>query len=258
MANQMKIFGVTRNVIGLAIILLTSSLMTMELHAGTIFVSGDSNITTYINNPGIGPPNDNPAFFRNVLGEGTSVSIQHTGSIFGPNSGSLSLDVFYDNIDGVSSTYVFPGEITTGSLSGIDIFFSVTPRNFTDSEVSALRSFLDWGGTLFLMADFSVAPSVVNELLISLGSSLSVIRPVQTGSQILTGTQIAADPFMEGVSRFYYNAGYSVDSNDGTGLAFDEEGNALIAYETIAVPEPATLTLILLAMLSFFHLGQRA
>jgi hypothetical protein len=259
-ASQLKNFSPVRKLVGLVSMLFTLSLMTSELHAGTIFLSGDNGITHYINTQGrIGPEHDNSAFFQNVLGDGTDVSLLHTGSIFGPNDASITLDLFYSKIDDVSVTYDYPGDISPASLSGIDIFFSVTPRrSFTDSEVSALRSFLDWGGTVFLMADLSEGPRIVNDLLLALGSSLSVIGPVQTGFQIATGDQIAADPFMDGVSQFYYNAGYSLELNQGTGLVFSDDGDALVAYESIGVPEPATVTLVILAMLGFSGLRQRA
>jgi hypothetical protein len=231
--------------------LLALALTSAGTYAGTIILAGDTNITTYINHPELGPESDNPTFFNNVLGDGTEVSFVRPPTPHWSAHG-ISLSVFYGDIEGVSVTHN-TGDITTESLLGVDLLFSGTPYNaYNAAEVSALSFFLDQGGTFFLYGDAGSSNSVrgyINDLLADLGSSMTIDCCAENpSSNIASGAQIVNDPLTQGVSRFYYNFAMPLAVNNGTGLVYNSENRAIVAYESIGIPVPATLALFGLAL----------
>jgi hypothetical protein len=231
--------------------LLALALTSAGAYAGTIILAGDTNITSFINNPELGPESDNPTFFNSVLGDGTGVSINRRPSSSWP-SHSVSLSVFYGDIEGVSVTHN-TGDITTESLLGVDLLFSGSPYNaFNAAEVSALSFFLDQGGTFFLYGDAGSSSAVrgyINDLLADLGSSMTIDCCAERANiNIASGAQIVNDPLTQGVSRFYYNYAMPLAVNNGTGLIYNSENRAIVAYESIGIPVPATLALFGLAL----------
>lgn len=99
--------------------------------AGTILVSGDSNIVDDVaSKPG------NATFFRNVLQGGTSVAILDTTPslcCLGPLDDMRNS--FYNSVAGVTSNKV-SGPVTAAMLAGVNVFVAIAPNvGFSGTEV---------------------------------------------------------------------------------------------------------------------------
>jgi len=203
--------------------------------ASTLFVSGDNTPAYYASD------NDNNAFFANILQGGTSVLVHEASNqTIGGN-----LSSYYNTLSGVSSSYVDNGDLTS-LLSGTDLLITgLFGGDLIASEISAVSSFLNSGGSVMFMGEYTAPVTAINSALTALGSSMQLDGVISdTGTWFATGTQIASDSFTVGVTSFKYGATYGVSG--GTALFYDSEGRPFLAYEsgTTPVPEPATMLLL--------------
>ena len=223
--------GFLRSLVACAFIVLGAS----NAAAGLLIASGDATPMFSAGTP------DNSVFFSNVLGSGSSVVVHEA-----PNSvGGTALSDYYDGLAGVSSTYVFSGEITGALLSGVNLFVSsLYGGSLSASEVSVLSAFLNGGGTVMLMGEYTAPFTSINAALASLGSAMQLFGAGDEPSGTYQAI-VLSDPLTAGVSKFFYGYGYGVSG--GTPL-FREQSTerVFMAYENI--PEPATLSLMGLAL----------
>lgn len=243
---------------GFALVLgLLSLVVVAPVHAGTIILSGDTNII----NPAVGTFGQavdpgNVTWFTNILQGGTSVLLQHGGgggSSAGPANTSTPLNTFYSNMAGVSSS-ILGGAVTGASLAGVDLFISILPAaNYAAIEIAAMANFLDGGGTLFFLGEVSIdffltENTSINNALVGLGSGMSInIGPFfDPGFQTMPGNggTIFGDPLTAGVNTFTYASPSEVVVNGGTSLFLGSGQQPFIAYETTKVPEPSTIFLL--------------
>ncbi|MBD2505397.1 P-loop NTPase family protein [Anabaena azotica] len=228
-------------------------------YAGTIFLSGDTNIV----NPLVGSfdtPVDpgNVQFFTNILQNGTNVVVQSS------NSGSSSVanaefefNSFYNSLPGVTSTIV-SDPITESVLSDADLFISFLPdESFTAAEIESLSDFLNNGGSIFFLGENSNFPDEnarINTALEGLGSNLRIVNDLfDSGFNTATGSQIASNPFTVGVNTFTYAAPSEVSTvSGGISLFFGTTGQTFLAVEnTTPVSEPSNVGgTVILAVLS--------
>lgn len=206
--------------------------------AGTIILSGDVTPVFLLSSSDPG----NQQFFRNLLGAGSGVAVQASENVPGA---SASLAGFYDSLPGVSVSEL-SDLLTAASLQGVDLLLLPFPDNaFAASELTAVGSFLDAGGTLFITGESSSTlgnPSdnaSVNALLASLGSGLSLVNEtLDLGARTATGDRIVADALTAGVEAFAYGSTSRVSG--GRPLFLTSEGASFVAY----VPEPASAWLL--------------
>ena len=227
--------------------------------AGTIFLSGDSNIANPLTgSSGSGISAGNQTFFQNVLQGGNTVRVLQSTSVGSVDQSDTDIVTFYNTVAGVTATMV-TGTVTAATLSGANLFVSVLPDDaFSAGELTALSSFLAGGGTVFFLgennsSDFAVANAAINSALAALGSGLSIVPDLfDAGFQDATGAQIAADTFTAGVTSFRYAAPSRVAG--GTDLFFGTQQQPFVAYQnTVAVPEPEAYGMLLagLGLLGF-------
>lgn len=224
------------------------ALLPRPASAGTILLSGDSNITDLL-----GGANNNSLFFSNVLGSGDTVAVlDFTNPLPGAPSVTntdLEVNAFYAAIAGVTSTLV-SGAVSAAMLAGVDLFVVPLPDDsFSASEVLAISGFLTTGGTLFLLGEnsssvFTTANAALNQLLDDLESNLNLVPAF-----ISPPGTITPDPFTQGiVGDLYMPAGSQVTG--GTTLYTNSSGLGLLAREdSVSVPEPASMFLFGTALL---------
>ena len=248
--NQMITNKIAQLVAIVALIAFSSSANALLL------LSGDGNITSTI-----GGSNDNDVFFSNVLQGGSTVTIHQTdlGLNFAGN-----LNNFYNGLTGVSSSIIASGNtITSGQLSGSDLFVSILPEdNYTAGEISAMSSFLSGGGSIFFMGEnggFDPYNSRINDALLGLGSSMSIMlnSTFDTGFRLATGSQIAVDALTTGVNSFSYAAPNEVMVDGGTALLFGTQNQPFISYESTTVPEPSILALLSIGLFGFSFIRRK-
>ncbi|MBL8240174.1 MAG: hypothetical protein JNM66_22325 [Bryobacterales bacterium] len=216
--------------------------------AGTIIVSGDSNIVNDLDKkPG------NARFFSNILGSGTSVAVLDT------TPGACCIGTFddiinahYNSLPGVTSTKI-TGPVSAAGLAGVNVFIALAPNlAFTGAETIALNNFLIGGGTIFALGDnttFFPENTNVNNLLIALGSGLR-IDPTNIDGDF-TFANILADPLTTGINVFEFASASRVTG--GTTLFQTMTGSqTFIAYETSTaqVPEPGAWLLTACGLLA--------
>jgi hypothetical protein len=218
--------------------------------AGTIFLSGDSNIANPLTGSADAINAGNQQFFTNVLQGGTNVAVLRVDN---PGFGSadfsdLDINTYYNSLAGVTSTLV-AGPISAATLAGVNLFVGVLPNAFSAAELTALSNFLAGGGTVFFLGEnsnavFTAANNAINAALVALGSGMSIV-PDNFDAGFNNAT-IAADPFTSGVASFRYAAPSGVAA--GTQIFFGTEQRAFVTYESTGrVPEPGTLALLGLA-----------
>ncbi|WP_425038313.1 VPLPA-CTERM sorting domain-containing protein [Primorskyibacter sp. S187A] len=212
--------------------------------ASTLIVSGDANIADPVD-AGIAAFNaDNQTFLTNILGSGTNVAINDEYTFLGAGR----LNDFYNGLGGVTSSLTANATIDAGLLSGLDVFVQTGASNsFAASEVAALSTFLDDGGTVFLMGDNDVCcasdNTFLNGLLTGLGSSISIgSGSLDTGYTVTTN--ISANPLTAGMSSF--TLGATANVTGGTALIATTNGTTFIASEVVTAPVPLPASALLL------------
>lgn len=207
----------------LMVLCIFSTLIIPYSASAAIFASGDSTPAYYASDA------DNNVFFLNVLEGGNNVVVHET--LVGSN-----INTYYDSLAGVSSSYYSDTLVTASLLSGIDLFVTgMVEGAFTESELNVLTNFVDTGGSIYFMGEYDYSPDGINAALNHLGSAMSLYEPyIDPGNWYATGDKIALDPFTTGVSSFRYGATYGVSG--GTGLFFDSQDRAFIAYDPVPVP----------------------
>lgn len=225
----------------LAIIFIFAATINPNSVCALLVVSGDSNVVGYIEAPTYV---DNGTFFENILQDGTRVGILQGGMYIHPDTFADRLNDFYNGLPGVTSQ-TLDGAVTESFLSNLDLFMAPLPVDqFALSEITALSNFYASGGSIYFSGDYTTnRNSYVNEVLIGLGSNMSIVDDIfGVSDNILTGDQIASDSLTSGIEDFWYAASSQVSG--GTPLFFGEDNKVVIAYEAGApVPEPATMLL---------------
>ena len=222
-------------------------------HAGLIIVSGDTNIVDPLaGTQGAVIDPGNQQFFTNVLQDGSTVAVLETtgAPTWNPH---LIVNTFYNNLPGVTSA-VISGFISDADLAGVDLFVSPLPTDsFTVDEVASLDNLLSGGGTVFFLGDHAgsvTTNEIINDLLLDLGSSISILSDTTFDSGVwttATGIQIAANPLTAGVPTFTYNTPSQL--NGGTNLFLGSELQPFVVAEEVAsVPEPTTIFLLVIGL----------
>ena len=218
--------------------------LSMNAHA-TLVLSGDGGITHDLTSGTY----DNRQFFQNVLQGGSSVVVLEEVGWGGTALYDSNIHDYYNSLGGVSST-LFSGAITSGLLSGVDLFVAVTPDDaFTADELMALNDFYTGGGSIFFLGERTewdaTSNLYINDALTYLGSGMSIVYDSSFGAgyDLATGSQIASDLLTTGVLTFQYASSNQV--NGGAYLFYGPNSQPFISYEgTLPVPEPATMLLL--------------
>ena|SRR5271157_399125 len=216
--------------------------------AGTIVVSGDSNLGNGIDGSGGAPFGDNGVFFSNLLGSGMNVVLQPTtnGDTFTEVSSQNAIIAYYTGLGKTVSTVT---TVTSGSLAGANLFIGFLPDiAYTPSEISAISAFLSGGGTVLFTGEWVPfdpgADANINAALLAMGSTLQ-INPAGLDLEwhTATGSQIAINPLTSGVNSFVYAATSGVSG--GTPLFYTTNGTPFVEVNTATVtPEPGSLILL--------------
>lgn len=225
--SQTLIRGVSK----LILLCLFGAVSISTASASLIIASGDSTPAFYA------ADNDNNAFFLNILQGGNNVLAHElANSSIGGN-----LSSYYDGLAGVSSTYLDNSVITSGIFSGVDLFVTgLREGGFDAAELNALNSYVNTGGSVLFMGEYTYAFTDINNALAGIGSSMSLY-----GEVLDPGTNYAAvavDSLTAGVGLYHYGATYGVSG--GTSLFFDSAQRTITAYEQTQVPESSTLLLL--------------
>ena len=216
----------------LALVCLVEVLSISSAASAMIFASGDNTPAYYA------ADSDNNTFFQNILQGGTSVLVHEAaGSMLGGN-----LSAYYDSLPGVSSSYTGSADVTTSLLSGVDFFVTgLFGGALAESEISAIASLLNSGGSVLFMGDYRDPVTSINSALAALQSDMRLNEPFSdSGICYATGSSIATDPFTTGVSSLTYGATRGVSG--GTPLFFDSGDRAFMAYGPV-VPVPGAVVL---------------
>jgi hypothetical protein len=171
---------------------------------------------------------------------------------------------YYNTLAGVTATQTTNASVT--DLSGVNLFISMLPQAaYSSGEITAMKSFLSGGGTLFLIGEASgyvpggISIPFLNDALAELGSPLSFIAAPDDPSQHdATGAQIASNPLTNGVHDLLY--AFTSEVTGGTPLFFTTSKAAFIevsAGEVSGVPEPAALPVMLLGGAALLYLARR-
>src|SRR4051794_36070800 len=140
-----------------------------------LFLAGDSNLLNAIDGSGsITLDPGNRRFFLNVLAGGDKALVDTDSSV----TSWTALQTYYNSLPGVSATTT-SGTITSANfLGGVDLFFIVVPnRSFAAPEISAMQTFLNGGGTLFLIGEnngFPTENANLNTVLAGLSAPMSL------------------------------------------------------------------------------------
>jgi hypothetical protein len=251
---------VSKLVLSIPLLVLIAGLSPTKIHAGVLFMSADTNILNPIDGSFSAPVNpDNSRFLQNVLGSGTRILIQNEYVPPETGFGTNALNTMYNGLTGVTSTTDYPGaEITSALLTNYDLFV-IRPRNeFTAGEAGALVNYLNGSGNVFLIGEnssLSLAQTAVNNLLVGLGSSMTLLS-VDHGSGFNTTSDIVADPFTAGVTSITYNRANAIGG--GKPLYRSLDGHVIAAYQTFApVPEPSSMTISLSAFFLVMRIRNR-
>lgn len=230
----------------------------LSLHAGTIIVSGDTNIADIINvHNSFTNKYDNDAFFTDILGPGHDVLVQSqdpTGNV----EASHIAD-YYNSLSTVTASVTNAGSVS--SLTGIDLFVSILPEApYTAGQLSAMSTLLSAGGTVFFIAenqDYMVnSLPYINSALSYLGSPISLVPGLDDpGIHDAAGAQIAANSLTRGVSNFWY--AYTSEVSGGVPLLYTQSLAPFVSMSYTPsntpagpvtgnqlVPEPSTVGLL--------------
>ena len=227
----------------------------LSLHAGTIIVSGDSNIADIINvHNSFTNSYDNDAFFTDILGLGHDVLIQSQDA--SANVEASHIADYYNSLTSVTASVTNAASVS--SLTGVDLFIGVIPTApYTAGELAAMNALLSSGGTVFLIGenqDYTVnSLPYINSALSYLGSPMALVPALDdAGVHNASGAHVAANAMTQGVSHFWY--AYTSEVSGGTPLLYTDSlapfvsmsytPNGPIITNSI-VPEPGTVGLIL-------------
>ncbi|HKD10227.1 MAG TPA: PEP-CTERM sorting domain-containing protein [Bryobacteraceae bacterium] len=230
----------------------------LHLCAGTIIVSGDSNIADIINiHNSFTNGYQNGAFFSDILGQGDDVLIQSQDAT--ANVEASHIADYYNSGANITASLTNAASVT--SLTGVDLFVSIIPTApYTAGQLAAMSSLLSAGGTVFFIAenaDYMVnSLPYINSALSYLGSPMSLVPALDDpGIHNATGAQIAASPLTQGVSNFWY--AYTSEVAGGTPLLYTQSLTPFVSmsYTPVGpissnqgVPEPGTTGLILVGL----------
>jgi hypothetical protein len=231
--------------------------------ASLIVVSGDVNIGNPLTgSSGTTVNPDNQDWFMNLLGGRSTVLIQNEYTSFSSGTATVSMDTFFDSIEGVSSS-TFSGTITSAVLNGVDLFVSALPQNaYSTDEIASMAGFLGAGGTLFLIGendDFVQGPRAnghINAALLALGSEIRIVDAFLDPG-VITTLNIEIDPLNAGVTSFSYGAASGVTGGTPLIRSLDASGRVpFVAYQRVPEPEASLLALLgvgLVAASAAFH-----
>jgi hypothetical protein len=221
-----------------------------ESSAGLVVASGDMTPAAYVNFY------DNGVFFTNILQGGSSVQVHDFSHPSTGTVNAVNLTNFYNGLTGASNTYLGDTVITASSLSGLDLLITGLQTNgLTPSELVALNNFINSGGSVLFMGDYTAPETYINSALSYIGSSMSLFPPLSfPGNNNATGSEIVSDPLTAGVFNFAYGNTYGVSG--GTPLFLDHSGRPFMAYETI-VPVPAAAWLLGSGLMGLLAMARR-
>lgn len=159
------------------------------------------------------------------------------GTVF--SSGQLN--TYYNGLAGVTSSLLNSSTPLTSSLfSGIDLFVAAPPQNpYSAAELSEIGSFINGGGTAFLMGEnngFPTSNNAVNAVASAIGSSLSItpaaLSPASgCGIGTSTGATLVGST-MAGVGAFTWGCG-SIVNGGVAELLRDDLSTVMMASEAI-------------------------
>jgi hypothetical protein len=243
------------------VVLLIGCFTASQVTAGTIFLSGDSNIGNAIDGSWGVPINpNNGTWFSNILGAGTSVKIQSGFLVDSIGASITSIDSYYNSLSNVTSSIVpATTSIDDTLLTDIDLYISVLPSDdFTSAELNSFSNFLSSGGSIFFLGEYDGYANWnarINSALVDLGSNMSIVNDlVDIGVNITTNIEL--DPYNLGVTDFTY--GSISTTSGGIPLIRSLDATTFIAYENIsAVPLPAAAWLFLSGLACMVGVGLR-
>jgi len=205
-----------------------------------IFLSGDSDI----GNPNFINSGDNKTLFSNILQGGTVVKIYSGTNNPSSSPNLVEINNYYNSLPGVESNLYQPNPplITSSDLEGVDLFISALPSQaYTESEISALTSYLNGCGKVFFIGEIQDGAATengyINEALMALGSSLQLGEDsIDPAPPAQITDQIEPDPFTQGVTSIAYADTNSVSG--GTVLVRTKSDGQMpntpfIAYELV-------------------------
>ncbi len=231
-------------------------LTTAAAQAGTVVAIGDNNMTDNL-------PTDaaTSQFFTNLLGDGTNVGLLAYDI---PN-----YDASIDNTDDELATHFksigasvtsIDGALTSSLLDGLDLFIAAMPDDIFDAtEVDALGSFLDMGGTAVFMGDnafngFMPANMAIYQVLQDLGSGM---RYNAMGIGINVANAAPDATFADQAPAVRFVSGSSIT---GGTAEYRVSNLAVVASASVGitpVPGPASLPLLATACLAGWALRRR-
>ncbi len=215
---------------------------TLNVSAGLIIASGDATPAFYASDPG------NDLFFEEILGGGNRVVINDPNNIWiGEN-----LNAYYNSLSGVTSTMYNNEVVTNVLLTDVDLFVtSLVTDELNSEELSALNTFVNNGGSVIFMGDYTQSPDAINNALAGIGSSMHLNTPINDiGTHYATGSQIDATPLTSEITTFTY--GYTYGVSGGQSLFRDLSNRTFMAYEGTFqhdVPEPAIIPLFVFGII---------
>ena len=240
-------------------LIILAALIASSASAGTLLVSGDSNIGNGIDgSDGSSTVAGNATFFRDLLGSGTSVVFQLTTNTDPSETTSeSSITHYYGTTLGDTVNQVTT--VTSANLAGASLLISFLPDTaYTGAEMTAIQNFLNGGGTVLLTGEWggfdATADANINALLSFLGNPMSLtLNDFDNGFTIGSGAQIQSTPFTAGVTSFQYAATTNVTG--GTPIFETKDlSHVFMAYtgSVSTVPEPGTGLLVTSAALLAF------
>jgi hypothetical protein len=230
----------------------------LHLHAGTIIVSGDSNIADIVSVHNSFTANyQNELFFTEILGLGHDVLIQSQDPT--ANVEASHIADYYNSGTNVTASVTNAASIT--SLTGVDLFVSIIPTGaYSPAQLTAMSTLLSAGGTVFFIGEnqnyLVNSLPYINSALSYLGTPMSLIPALDDpGIHNAGGSQIAANSMTQGVSHFWY--AYTSEVSGGTPLLYTQSLAPFVSMSFTpngpvtrgqGTPEPGTTCLITLGL----------
>jgi hypothetical protein len=228
---------VTSRAIGFFVSLLFSA----SANAGTVIVSGDTNIAHGIDGSELTNQGDNGIFFTNVLGAGKQVLIEDQLGGFD----AAPIKTLYDGLGGVTTTVIGTAP-TAAQLSTADLFIDFEPTAAYDAgTIGGLSALLNRGGMVFFLGDnfiFDADNAVINTDLAALGGALQIVlNTLPVIDELDEPAIVVPNPLTAGVTNFT-NVSTSAVSG-GTPLFLSNDGRVpalpFVEDQTLGGPAPA-------------------